>query len=157
MVEKCPLEKTMENNVPCGYCSLMFELQNRASNLRTEIANTELVLSIKEAEKLIAKARKQIEGSEASKALKEMESLSRKVNRSHMKCAGCGLCFGGKHLADNTTHVEGVGDICQWCSAELKRMGIKPWLERIHKGLEKGEAEPVLTANVYVGKEPVIS
>lgn len=39
-------------------------------------------------------------------------------------CAGCGLHFGGDHWA-LPRHVEGLGDVCQWCYKDIKERGLE--------------------------------
>ena len=45
------------------------------------------------------------------------------LDKSHRKCAGCGLCFGGAHIGEVFSKHNGK-DYCQYCTAKIKKIGI---------------------------------
>jgi hypothetical protein len=67
------------------------------------------------------------------KLIVDFRNMIKTASRAHQRCAGCFLCFGGEHIAHKFEKVEGVGEICQWCSAERKKLGDEKWLNRIGK------------------------
>ena len=82
-------------------------------------------------EKTINDCNKLIEESPYAVSIKELKEQLSKLRKNHQTCAGCGLCFGDEHIAIKFGHVVGIGDICQWCGAEHKRLGDAKWNERL--------------------------
>lgn len=61
---------------------------------------------------------------------KEIRKEYLEIKRSHWNCAGCGLCFGGKHIAI-PNKIEGLGDVCQWCKVDIDKYGLASFMKRI--------------------------
>ena len=51
------------------------------------------------------------------------------LQKTHKRCNGCGLCFGGHHVAF-PKDVPGIGEVCQWCAQEIKDKGLETFKER---------------------------
>jgi hypothetical protein len=114
MAKECIINKVeigkAEDNVPCELCALILELG-----------------------KLVNETAKQIKQLEPVIAYEKMKEEFSILNKTHTKCKGCGLCFGGHHLAF-PKEVDGIGEVCQWCEEEIKKLGLKKFKARITKG-----------------------
>ena len=54
------------------------------------------------------------------------------IDKGHPKCLGCGLLFGGYHIAYPTT-IAGIGEVCQWCWEDYRKYGRAVFLKRLHQ------------------------
>ena len=97
-------------------------------------APCELCAIIDALRKVVASATKQINTSEAVKAWKQMQKEFQKIHANHWVCAGCGLCFGGKHLAEPVKFVKDLGHVCRWCDSEIKEWGLEKFLASKKRG-----------------------
>lgn len=76
-------------------------------------------------------------------AFKTLKAEFTKLNNSHKKCAGCGLCFGGNHIALEFRNVpELKGDVCQYCASDIDEHGLEEFIERV-KRAKKEESKNI--------------
>jgi len=116
--KKCPLVGSavfgdgQEDN-PCELCALIYSLSSVVDESKRELEDTKVM-----------------------KAFRRMEATLKELKKSHKVCAGCGLCFGGFHIAAETKNIKGLGIVCQWCADEIEKQGLKIFLERMKQGRE---------------------
>jgi hypothetical protein len=114
MTSKCPISqetgKSEENKIPCEYCA-----------------------TIKGLGELVSKAREEIKKLEAVIAFEKMKKEYSKLSRSHDHCAGCGLLFGGYHIAKKMQYIRGIGNVCQWCFQDIEKQGVEEFKERMRR------------------------
>lgn len=79
---------------------------------------------------LIAETAKEVKQLEPVKAYARMRMEFLKLQQTHKKCPGCGLCFGGFHIA-LPVYVEGIGDVCQWCAKDIKQVGLEKFMRKL--------------------------
>jgi len=99
----------------------------------------ELCILIKDLGKLVDETAKQIKKLEPVIAFERMKKEYGKLRKTHHVCAGCGLCFGGHHIAFPAKIVPKVGGVCQWCAAEINKNGLTAFKKRLKT--EKKEAK----------------
>ena len=102
-----------EDKFPCELCSIIEDLKI-----------------------IVGEAAKEVKQSELVKTYERMKKEYRKLLKTHRKCPGCGLCFGGFHLA--FPHYEkGIGNVCQWCAKDIADNGIEKFKEKLKKGVKQ--------------------
>ena len=79
---------------------------------------------------------KQIKESEPLRLYKQAAKTYSELNKSHRRCAGCGLCFGGHHIAKPAATYKELGEVCQWCKKTIDKIGIKKFKESIKPNAE---------------------
>ena len=86
--------------------------------------------------KELNKLAKLINESEALKLYRSALESYNELAKSHKTCAGCHLCFGGYHIAAPAKYYAGLGEVCQWCQKDIKKIGIDAFKERMkgHEG-----------------------
>jgi len=114
----CPLNKetrpTTVGGPACELCSAMITLSKRMNDLSVEFNNSPMVREYKK--------------------IREDYNI---LENSHRKCDGCGICFGGYHIAKKFLTID-KKSYCQYCVVDIKKNGIKSFNERIGKGNSKG-------------------
>jgi Fe-S-cluster-containing dehydrogenase component len=78
--------------------------------------------------------KKDIEALESVKAYREMYWDMKELRASHKTCPGCGMCFGGHHLAVPFKHYKDIGYVCEWCADSIKKEGITAFNKRRKEG-----------------------
>jgi len=89
----------------------------------------ELCVAIIKLGELVNETTKKINQLEPIIAWKQMKKALARLEKTHHKCGGCGLCFHGEHIAFPASTNKELGDICQWCDREIKRDGLDKFLE----------------------------
>lgn len=79
---------------------------------------------------IVEKSGKEVRKLEPVIAYNKMQREYKKLKRTHKRCAGCGLCFGGDHIAFPGI-VPGIGEVCQWCEAEIEEGGLDEFKARL--------------------------
>jgi hypothetical protein len=78
----------------------------------------------------IAKLEDMVKSSNVMKDLKLAHSTYGALLKSHKRCSGCGMCFGGDHEAKPFKFAKEIGDICEWCAKELEQNGKQEFINR---------------------------
>jgi len=113
-MNKCPLTKDAHvEDAPCDLCALIQKLGE-----------------------LVSKASKEVKELEPIKQFNRMKAGYNELNKTHKRCAGCGLCFGGSHIAF-PYFVNGIGRVCQWCSQDIDKKGIEAFKKSMKRQNEK--------------------
>jgi len=111
MTKECTINQdeigaAIEDKIPCELCALIYKLREVFSQTSKDIEELEPVI-----------------------AWREMKKQLHKLEKTHHKCAGCGLCFGGSHIAWPTRNVKGLGDVCQWCTKQIDEVGLQQFMK----------------------------
>jgi hypothetical protein len=85
----------------------------------------------------IVKMNKEYEHSDAMKSYNRALAILRELEKTHIKCAGCGLCFGGLHIATKMQTVPALGPVCQYCAKEIEKYGLSEFLKRVNRDTAK--------------------
>lgn len=102
MIDKAQIGSSLTGKTPCELCAMIQRLG-----------------------KLVGQARKDVRPHLAVVA--DYEAMKRSyldLKESHHRCAGCGLCFAGRHIA-KPINVKGIGDVCQWCAKDIRKIGVE--------------------------------
>jgi hypothetical protein len=127
--ERCTLvdgkrvEPSDMGGIPCELCLVLDTMDKSLNALLKKINTSEAVI-------YRDKLNIMIRESKAMKDYKAAVATHLRLSKSHKKCKGCGMCFGGEHLAFVFTNLPGFGDICEWCANELKENGRQAFIER---------------------------
>jgi hypothetical protein len=78
---------------------------------------------------------------------KRLQKEFSELDKSHRKCAGCGLCFGGAHLAEVFSR-HGGKDYCQYCTVKIKKIGITAFVAE--QNIYNSEDD----SNIVIKKKP---
>jgi hypothetical protein len=111
----CPKIAEVKEKLPCELCDLIVELRKIVSQTGADIKQLAPVI-----------------------AYEAMKKDMAKIEKMHKKCAGCGLCFGGEHIAMKR-YVANIGYVCQWCEKEIETRGINDFIKR--KKIQDREAK----------------
>lgn len=95
-----------ERELPCYMCDLIVNIGNEINKLDTDVNSLQFV-----------------------KDLKELKKLYSTLKSSHKQCVGCGLCFGGQHMAIPTKFQPGIGMLCQYCTEYFSKVGQQRFLK----------------------------
>lgn len=122
----CPITKekiglSEKGKIPCELCALVQHLHTLVLEAGKEIAVKKLELL------------KEFNSLEPVQQFEQMKTELHKLEKSHKRCAGCGLCFGGHHIAVSMRNVPEIGEVCQWCAKEIDRQGLEVFKKRIKK------------------------
>jgi hypothetical protein len=103
-----------EGKNPCEICSAIVKLGEIVNQTKKEIGLLEPV-----------------------KAYQRMLVEYKKLSNSHLKCVGCGLCFGGHHIAKTFRYIKELkGDVCQWCAIDIDKNGLELFIQRVKHQLD---------------------
>ena len=118
----------------------------------------EICAAIKQLGEIVDRTKHAIDESETIKAYQEMLKEYKKINSAHKTCVGCGLCFGGNHLAFPAYTSTDGKQFCQYCAAGIKKRGYNVFMKLAkHDDDESKEKKPAvnLTGKFNKGEKTI--